>query len=129
MDASALEEHVAVGGALHDLLHRYAHAVIVFAMQGTACAQAHSIRQRAARWMLHTEDRVRAAEFPLTQEFLSHMLGVRRAGVSEVASGLQQEGLIAYSRGRIAVVDRPGLEAAACECYGVIKREFDTWLP
>jgi CRP-like cAMP-binding protein len=126
MRSDALRERVAErGGRLHELLHRYAQAMIVFTSQGTACAQTHSIRQRASRWLLHTHDRVASDEFPITQEFLSQMLGVRRAGVSEVARALQGEGLIAYSRGRMTVRDREGLEAASCECYGVIRREFN----
>ncbi len=119
------EQVVEQAGALHDLLLRYAQAMLVFTSQSVACGQVHSIRQRASRWMLHTDDRVGQSEFPLTQEFLSQMLGVRRASVSEVARQLQAEGLISYKRGRITVLDRPGLEQAACECYGVIRREFD----
>ena len=86
------------------------------------------MEQRCSRWLLHTRDRVGGDEFPMTQEFLSQMLGVRRASVSEVAGTLQRKGLISYSRGVISVTDQSGLEATACECYGVITREFDRLL-
>jgi len=116
-----------VGGdsPLSSLLCRYAQAVFIFIAQSSACNATHPIRQRCARWMLLTHDRVGSDEFPLTHEFLSQMLGVRRASVTEAAGSLQKLGLISYKRGRIAVTDRAGLEAASCECYGVIRREFD----
>lgn len=103
---------------LSSLLRRYAQTVAVIAT--------HPIRQRCTRWMLLTHDRVDSDEFPLTHEFLAQMLGVRRASVTEVAGSLQKQGLITYRRGRVAVLDRAGLEAAACECYGVIRQEFES---
>ena len=109
-------------------MRRYAEATFVFTAQTSACNRLHSIEQRCSRWLLHTQDRVGGDEFQLTQEFLSQMLGVRRAGVNEVAGTLQREGFISYSRGVISVTDRSGLEATACECYGVITREFDRLL-
>jgi CRP-like cAMP-binding protein len=96
--------------------------------QGMVCNRLHSIAQRCARWLLLTHDRVDADQFPLTQQFLAQMLGVRRASVSAVASKLQKAGLIRYSRGVITVLDRPGLEAAACECYRIIEAEYDRLL-
>jgi CRP-like cAMP-binding protein len=96
--------------------------------QSLACNSLHTIEQRCTRWLLMTQDRVRAAQFPLTQEFLAQMLGVRRAGVSEVATRLQQERLIQYSRGLITIVNREGLEAVSCECYATIKQEYDRLL-
>ena len=89
------------------------------------CNRLHSIAQRCVRWLLLTHDRVDADQFPLTQAFLARMLGVRRAGVGTVAGTLQKAGLIRYSRGVITIRDRPGLEAAACECYRIIEAEYD----
>lgn len=113
------------GDRLHELLRLYTEAMFVFAAQSSACNRLHSVEQRASRWLLHTQDRVGRDEYPLTQEFLAQMLGVRRASVSEVAGGLQRAGLISYGRGRIRVLDRPGLETRSCECYGIIRAEFD----
>ena len=93
--------------------------------QATTCNRVHLVEQRCARWLLQTHDRVGSDQFLLTQEFLAQMLGVRRAGVSAAAGLLQKAGLIRYARGRITVLTVPGLESAACECYRVIKREFD----
>lgn len=96
--------------------------------QSLACNRLHSIEQRCARWLLMTQDRAGSNGFLLTQEFLAQMLGVRRAGVSEVASRLQEQGLIQYGRGQITVLDRPGLEARACQCYQIIAAEYDRLL-
>ena len=97
--------------------------------QTAACNRLHGIEKRCARWLLMTHDRVGEAErSPLTQEFLAIMLGVRRAGVTVAAGALRDAGLIRYSRGAIRVLDRAGLEAAACECYGVVRRHFDRLL-
>jgi CRP-like cAMP-binding protein len=110
---------------LQRLLRRYTHAYLVQVSQTAACNRLHDIEQRCARWLLMTHDRVeRAPRFALTQEFLAIMLGVRRASVSEAAGALQARGLIEYSWGKIAVLDRAGLEAAACECYGVVRDHF-----
>ena len=124
MSAEALREHGRRTGALRGLLERYTQALFTQVSQGTACNRLHSLEERCARWLLMTQDRVGADTFALTQQFLSQMLGVRRAGVSEVASVLQGEGLIRYSRGRVSILDRQGLEDSACECYGIIRREF-----
>jgi CRP-like cAMP-binding protein len=129
MQTAVFQEEVSQGDPLHDVLHRYTQALLTQVAQSAACNRWHRIDQRCARWLLMTQDRVRAAQFPLTQEFLAQMLGVRRAGVSEVASRLQKGGLIQYSRGLITVVNRAGLEAAACECYAIIKQEYDRLLP
>ncbi len=93
------------------------------ALQAVACNAVHHVRERCARWIATTHDRTEADRLPLTQEFLAEMLGVKRNAISIVARELQAEGLIEYVRGRISVIDRPGLERAACECYGVIRRE------
>ena len=111
------------------LINRYAQAYLSQVAQGAACNRLHGIEQRCARWLLMTHDRVEGDEIPLKQEFLAEMLGVRRAGVSVAASALQHAGLIRYSRGMITVLDRDGLEAASCECYGVIRQQFDRLLP
>jgi CRP-like cAMP-binding protein len=106
-------------------LRRYTHALLVQVGQTVACNALHTIVQRCARWLLMTHDRVgMAPEFPLTQEFLSYMLGVRRATVTEAANALKRDGLIQYSRGHITVLNRQGLEAAACECYAVVRDHF-----
>jgi CRP-like cAMP-binding protein len=128
MSAEALREHSQRLGGLRALLERYTQALFTQVSQGSACNRLHSLEERCARWLLMTQDRVGTGEFPITQQFLSQMLGVRRASVSEVASTLQREGLIRYNRGRVAIVDREGLESSACECYGIIRREFDRLL-
>lgn len=122
--AADLRDFLAQDGDLHRLLHRYTQTIMVQMAQNVVCNSTHSTVQRAARWMLMTADRVRSADFPLTQEFLGQMLGVRRPAVSEAAGRLQADGLIRYSGGRVAVVDRPGLEEVSCSCYGVLRAEF-----
>ena len=129
MTASSFKQEVQRGGALHEVLHLYTQALFTQISQSAACNRLHSIDQRCARWLLMTQDRVGTEQFSLTQEFLAQMLGVRRAGVSEVASRLQKERLIQYSRGNISVINRSGLEATACECYALIKQEYDRLLP
>jgi cAMP-binding proteins - catabolite gene activator and regulatory subunit of cAMP-dependent protein kinases len=115
---------------LRKLVGRYTQSYLTQVAQSAACNRVHDIEQRCARWLLMTHDRVDgASEFVLKQEFLAFMLGVRRAGVTEAAGHLQERGLIRYRRGTIAIVDRPGLEAAACECYAIVRRQFDRLLP
>jgi CRP-like cAMP-binding protein len=109
---------------LQQLLNRYAVCIFTLAAQCSGCNRAHTMEQRCARWLLMVHDRMPGDEFDLTQDFLSQMLGVRRATVSETASQLQQAGLISYSRGRIVIVDRAGLERLVCECYGIIRSTF-----
>jgi CRP-like cAMP-binding protein len=111
---------------IRTLLNRYAHAYLTQVAQSAACNRLHGIERRCARWLLMTHDRVgRADTFPLKQQFLAEMLGVRRAGVTVAAGALQEAGLIRYRRGVIRVLDRAGLEAASCECYAVVRRNFD----
>lgn len=124
MSAGDLREEVRRGSSLAQLLGRYTQALFTLVAQSSACNRKHPVQQRCARWLLITHDRVSGDTFELTQLFLSQMLGVRRATVSEVASALQARGLIEYSRGRMTILDRPGLEAAACVCYGIIRDEF-----
>jgi CRP-like cAMP-binding protein len=122
--ADVFQKEVSRQAGLARMLQLYTQALLVQISQAMACNGIHPIYQRTARWLLMTHDRVASERFPLSQEFLSQMLGVRRAGVSEVATKLRKAGLIRYSRGMIEIVDRAGLEAAACECYGVIQAEF-----
>jgi CRP-like cAMP-binding protein len=126
--AAAFTAEVNRNGPMVRVLNRYTQALFNQVAQTTACNRVHLVEQRCARWLLQTHDRVGSDQFLLTQEFLAQMLGVRRSGVSAAAGLLQKAGLIRYARGRITVLDRPGLESAACECYGVIKREFDRLL-
>lgn len=107
------------------VLNRYTQALFTQLSQSSACNRIHTMRQRCARWLLQTHDRVGADEFALTHQFLSQMLGVRRATVTEVASALQSDGLIEYSYGRLRVTNRAGLERASCECYAIVRSEFD----
>ena len=115
-------------GSLHRLLHRYSHSLLNQVSQSSACNRFHLVNARLARWLLMTKDRLGVEEFPLTQEFLSHMLGVRREGVSKAAGALQAAKLIRYSRGIITLLDRRGLEAKSCDCYAIIKAETDAYL-
>jgi CRP-like cAMP-binding protein len=111
---------------LQSLLTRYNDFLMAVAGQSAACNQLHSVTQRTARWLLRVLDRIEGDEFPLTQELLAQMLGVRRASVSLAASVLQEAGLIRYAYGRVTVLDRQGLEAVACECAAVIRRRYET---
>jgi CRP-like cAMP-binding protein len=111
-----------------EVVRRYTQGMINQISQTTACNHVHSVQQRMCRWLLMTHDRVGADEFHLTQEFLAQMLGVRRPSVTVAAGLLQKAGLIAYQRGRIRIVDRPGLEQGACECYDTVRQEFDRLL-
>lgn len=106
------------------VMHRYAQVWVNQVGQSASCNAAHTVEQRCARWLLMTHDRVQADVLPLTQEFLAVMLGVHRPSVTLAAGALADAGLIQYSRGRITVLDRPGLEAAACECYGAMQSSY-----
>ncbi|HEX8649957.1 MAG TPA: Crp/Fnr family transcriptional regulator [Pyrinomonadaceae bacterium] len=116
------------GGTLHDLLNRYIHMLFIGASQTAACNRRHQVELRLARWLLMSSDGVGSDEIALTQEFLATMLGVRRAGVTQAALYLQESGLIEYTRGRIRILDREKLEAATCECYHMVKEEFECLL-
>ena len=113
------------GGALRTLLNRYIHTVIVVGSHSAACNRLHSLEQRFCRWLLMSSDGIGSDEVGLTQEFLSVMLGVRRAGVTEAALRIQAEGVIVYARGRIRILDRKRLELSACECYARAKAEYE----
>jgi CRP-like cAMP-binding protein len=112
------------GGALAEALHLYAHGFLDQLAQTVSCNRSHSIPQRAGRWLLMTQDRA-GSEFELTHEFLSHMLGVRRSGVTEVMGALQKARILRYSRGVITILNRKRLEAISCECYRTLSDEFD----
>ena len=128
MKATALRREVSDGGFLHRLLLRYTHSLITQISQSAACNRFHLVNARLARWLLMTHDRVEGDDIHLSQEFLSHMLGVRREQVSLSASSLQKQKLINYNRGRIKILDRTGLEAAACKCYAIVREESDNSL-
>ena len=128
MRAEALRSESNQLGALHRLLHRYSHSLLTQISQSAACNRFHTVDTRLARWMLMTHDRMGTDKFQLTQDFMSNMLGVRREGVSKAASGLQKKKLIHYTRGMITVLNRAGLEKAACRCYQIIKEESESFL-
>ncbi len=111
------------------MLLRYTQALITQMAQTAVCNRHHSLEQQLCRWLLLSLDRLPSNELTMTQELIANMLGVRREGVTEAAGKLQAQGLIHYSRGRITALDRPQLEARACECYAVVKREYDRLLP
>jgi signal transduction histidine kinase len=123
--ADVFREEVGRGGALLAVLHRYTQALLTQAAQTSACNRLHHVEERVARCLLTIHDRVGGNGFRLTHELMANMLGVRRAGVTEAAVRLRGAGLIGYTHGSIKILDRAGLESAACECYGVIKEEFD----
>ena len=124
MRADVFKAEVYWGCPLHTLLLRYMQTLMNQISQTAACNSFHSVEQRCCRWVLMTQDRVESDSFPLTHEFLSYMLGVRRASVSEVAATLQRSGLIDYHRGQMTIRNRHGLEAACCECYESTKQEY-----
>ncbi len=123
-----LQEFERAGPMLH-LLLRYTQALITQMAQTAACNRHHSLDQQLCRWLLLSLDRLPADQLVMTQELIANMLGVRREGVTAAAGHLQQAGLIRYSRGRITVLDRPRLEQRSCECYAVVKKEYDRLLP
>lgn len=126
--ADALRAAAGTSTRFREVLGRYTNLLLFQIARGSACNRAHTLDQRAARWILTTRDHVGADEFPLTHEFLAQMLGVRRAGVSEAAARLRHAGLIAYNSGRLRITDHTGLEAASCECYRLIALEFERML-
>jgi CRP-like cAMP-binding protein len=123
-----LQEFNRAGPVLH-LLLRYTQALITQMSQTAVCNRHHSLDQQLCRWLLLSLDRLHSKELVMTQELIANMLGVRREGVTEAAGNLQQAGLIRYQRGHITVVDRNGLEKRTCECYAVVKNEYDRLLP
>ena len=122
------DEFDRAGPVLH-LLLRYTQALITQMSQTAVCNRHHSLDQQLCRWLLLSLDRLEGTDLVMTQELIANMLGVRREGVTEAAHKLQEAGLIRYSRGRISVLDRVALERRVCECYGVVKKEYDRLLP
>jgi len=125
MQARILREEFARGGPLQRVLLRYTQALITQISQTAVCNRLHSVEKRLCRWLLLCHDLVESERLEMTQEFISNMLGGRRESVTVAAGHLQDAGLIHYSRGHIAILDRKGLEAAACECYAIVRGEFD----
>ena len=129
LPAKALVEAFEKGGAVSHLLLRYTQALITQMAQTAVCNRHHNVGQQLCRWLLLSLDRLATNELLMTQELIACMLGVRREGVTEAALVLQRAGAIRYSRGRITVLDRPALEMRSCECYAVVKQEYDRLLP
>lgn len=129
LPAGLLHEEFQHDSALTHLLLRHVNALVVETGQNAVCNRHHSLEQRLCRWILSCLDRLGSNEFAMTQEVIAHMLGVRREGVTEAVGRLQKAGLIHCSRGHIAALDRAGLEARVCECYAVVKHEYDRLLP
>jgi CRP-like cAMP-binding protein len=127
--AQVVKEEFNRAGAVLHLLLRYIQALITQMAQTAVCNRHHTLDQQLCRWLLLSLDRLPDNELVMTQELIANMLGVRREGVTEAATRLQQSGLIRYSRGRISVLDRVGLERRTCECYAVVKKEYDRLLP
>lgn len=128
LDRHVLKEAFDQGGALQHLLLRYTQALMTQMAQTAACNRHHTVEQQLCRWLLLTQDRLPERELVMTQELVASMLGVRRESVTDAAGHLQGLGLIRYRRGHIGVLDRAGLEAQACECYGVVKKEINRLL-
>ena len=129
LKAKAMKDEFDKGGPVLHLLLRYTQALITQMAQTAVCNRHHTLDQQLCRWLLLSLDRLECSELVMTQELIANMLGVRREGVTEGATKLQKAGLITYTRGRIKVLDRPGLEKRACECYAVVKKEYDRLLP
>ncbi|MBK7471542.1 MAG: Crp/Fnr family transcriptional regulator [Betaproteobacteria bacterium] len=129
LKAAVLKREFARGGALQHLALRYTQALITQMSQTAVCNRHHTVDQQLCRWLLLSRDRLPNDQLKMTQELIANMLGVRREGVTEAAGHLQAAGLIHYSRGNITILNRAGLEKRVCECYGVVKREFDRLLP
>lgn len=125
MTSATFQREVTPDLALYRLLQRYTQALFNQSAQSAACNRLHTIEARFCRWMLMTRDRVNDDQFPMTQEFLAEMLGVQRSSVNLIAATIQRAGLIEYRRGQMTILDRAGMEEVACECYAVIREEFD----
>ena len=124
MSAGPFRIEFARNRALQEALYRYMYALMTQISQTAACNRFHEAEPRLARWLLMTRDRVMSDEFPLTHEFLAHMLGLRREGVTEAASAFKRRGLIQYQRGKIQILNLRGLKAAACSCYQTVQTAF-----
>jgi CRP-like cAMP-binding protein len=129
LQSKLLKEEFHRAGPMQSQLLHYTQALMTQMAQTAACNRHHTVDQQLCRWLLLSIDRLPSNELVMTQELIANMLGVRREGVTEAAGRLQQAGLIRYRRGHITVLDRAGLEARVCECYAVVKKEFDRLLP
>jgi len=129
LPARAIREEFSRAGVLMKLLLRYTQALIAQMAQTAVCNRHHTVDQQLCRWLLLSLDRRQGSELVVTHELIANLLGVRREGVTEAALALQRDGLISYKRGHVSVLDRPGLEARSCECYAVVKGEYDRLLP
>lgn len=125
LPSSSLPPFLKDGGIFRQKTFEFINSLFAQTAQTAACNRAHSVSQRLARWLLLTHDRIEGDELELTHELIARMLGSRRAGVSVAANDLREAGLISYTRGRVTVIDRPGLEAASCECYRMVRTHFD----
>jgi CRP-like cAMP-binding protein len=128
ISSEAFKEEIIRGGQLYAMTLRYAQAFFIQTAQTAACNRLHRLDERLARWLLMCQDRAMSGTLELTHEFLSIMLGVRRAGVSVAVGKLQADGIINGARGRVQIIDRQGLEAASCECYQVVRKEYQRLL-
>jgi len=126
-DAETLRQLVRQCPELGQQLHRFGQRLAMQTTQIAACNRLHDVEERLARWILMTDDRVLSKSLPLTQEFLGQMLGTRRSSVTVSAGILQKAGLISYTRGSVTILDRLGLEEAACDCYGIVQRQLNEW--
>jgi len=129
LGGNLLKDEFYRGGPMQRLLLRYTQALLTQMGQTAVCNRHHTLDQQLCRWLLLSHDRLPGDELLMTQELIANMLGVRREGVTEAAGRLQKVGLIRYHRGHIAMLDRDGLESRACECYRVVRREYDRLLP
>lgn len=128
IDAQVVRQECDRHGELRDVLLRYAQAFVAQASQTAACNSLHTLEQRLPRWLLEVQSRIGSDELSLTQEFIATMLGVRRAGVTQMAQRLQERKLIRYHRGHVQIVNQSGLEASACECFKTVKGQYDRLL-
>jgi CRP-like cAMP-binding protein len=129
LKATALKREFSTGGHLQHLALRYTQALMTQMAQTAVCNRHHALDQQLCRWLLLSLDRMENSELVMTQELIANMLGVRREGVTEAAGKLQKDGVIQYSRGHISILSRAKLEARVCECYAVVKKEYDRLLP
>ncbi|SEP08614.1 Crp/Fnr family transcriptional regulator [Aquisalimonas asiatica] len=129
LSATVLHGEFRRGGTMQALFLRYTQALLTQMAQTAVCNRHHNLDQQLCRWLLLSHDRIGSDELVMTQELIANMLGVRREGVTEAAGKLQKAGLIRYRRGHILILDRQGLEARSCECYDVVRREYDRLLP
>ncbi len=129
LNAGVIKDEFNRSGPVMHVLLRYTQALITQMAQTAVCNRHHTLDQQLCSWLLLSLDRLHGSELVMTQELIANMLGVRREGVTEAALKLQQAGLIRYARGHITVLDREGLEKRTCECYAVVKKEYDRLLP